>query len=426
MTSSSDLEKMCKSYLTGSCESATISDNRDPRSLFDGFPRSPHPGDNEEAAMLEEVMRNIKAAVLVIDSEHCVRWMNERARQWFGIRETGLRRTCYRTMSLGSTFCAICPTGRAIECGIPVSYRFDLPADRGPRTLDVLAIPSAGGEGGDCVVELIVDRDERGAVGGDNRLISQIEKLAAIGQLAAGVAHELNTPLGTISILSEELRRAVDEPGGELSRELFREYLDDMKEELARCSAIIDDLLGFSKKSVARLERVDVAELIDRTLDLIRRGGTDRGVEIDRHISPGLPPVVTDANRVRQVFFNIVKNAVEAVEDRDGGVVTIEATTGCGTVEVTVRDNGPGMPRHVLDRVFEPFFTTKPVGKGTGLGLSVSYGIIRDLKGSLKVESSEGDGTEVTVSLPLGFDEDRDAAARRGAGNAGLSTANNT
>ncbi len=352
--------------------------------------------------MLEKVFQNINAAALLIDSEHRIQWMNSKAIEWFGMSETGLRRVCYRTMSLGHAFCATCPTGHAIECGVPATYEFTLPSKSHSKNLEVLAIPVDSDNGDDCVLELVIDRGERGSVKvGKNELMAQIDKLAAVGHLAAGVAHELNTPLGTISMICEELGRAIEKEGDKRSlKKISMEYLADMKEEINSCRAIINDLLSFSKSGISNLEEININDFIRKTLDFLGKWSVVGNVKITQIFMPDLPLVTTDGAKFRQALFNIIKNAIEAVEEKADSDIQITTSLNGDSIAVTVKDNGPGMPPNVQERVFEPFFTTKPVGKGTGLGLSVSYGIMRGLNGNITIESDES-GTAVTLSLPL-------------------------
>ncbi len=348
--------------------------------------------------ILKELLQKVDAGVLFIDSEHRIQWMNRKAREWFGSVRIGERRACYRTISFGQGFCTICPTGRAIECGTPTHYEFTLPG-KDPRNLEVLAIPVSH-NGAVRVMELIMDVTKKGIVRiKENELMAQIEKMAAIGQLAAGVAHELNTPLGTISIISEELNRAMDKLNDkEIPKKVFKEYISDMQGEITRCKTIIEDLLGFSKRVIHHFVQTDINILVSKTIEFIEKGNISKKVTIEKSLTPSLPLVTTDPDRFRQVVLNVIKNAVEAVEK--GGRVEVSTRMDACYVCVHIKDNGPGIPQEHLKRVFEPFFTTKPVGKGTGLGLSVSYGIMRDLKGEIRLQSRVGRGTEVTLLLP--------------------------
>src|SRR3989304_1453055 len=297
---------------------------------------------------IEDILDGLDAPVLYIYCSHRIQLMNQRAEVWFG-PGVGRRRAGDRGARRGAEFCQICPTGRAIELTAPAHYEFSLEIEGAPRKLEVIAVPVLDRESRPgSVLELIMDVTGRGLIKiKHEELMEKVEKMAAIGQLAAGIAHELNTPLGTISLLSPDMK-------------------------------------GLGPK----------------TLELLKKGKYGEQVEIRPSFDPSLRPIETDPDRFRQVLFNILKNAIEALEDNGNGRIDISTSVADGFVSGTVEDNGPGIPRGLIKRVFEPFFTTKPVGKGTGLGLSVSYGIMRDLKGEIRIESSPGQ-TRVELSLPV-------------------------
>ena len=349
---------------------------------------------------IEDILDSLDAAVLYLDCSHRIQWMNRRAALLFG-PGVGRRRACYRVAQHGTEFCHICPTGRAIELAAPTHYEFSFEAEGAPKDLEVIAIPVLDNESRPgSVLEIIMDVTGKGLIKiKHEELMEKVEKMAAIGQLAAGIAHELNTPLGTISILSAEIERAIKEPES-VTGEIVREYLSDMRGEIERCKGIINDLLGFSKSGFVRKEPVDMNSLVLKTIELLRKGKYGEAIEIRPSLDLSLPQVETDPDRFRQVLFNILKNALDALEGSGRGRIDISTSAANGFVNVTVEDNGPGIPRELMKRVFEPFFTTKPVGKGTGLGLSVSYGIMRDLKGEIRIESTPGQ-TRVELLLPV-------------------------
>lgn len=230
--------------------------------------------------------------------------------------------------------------------------------------------------------------------------MAQIEKMAALGQLAAGVAHELNTPLGTLSIISDELGRILQSSTKTIPKRLFRDYIQDMRGEIERCRSIIQDLLGFSRQGLYQLVKTDINQLVSKTVEFIQKGEKKYNIRIVKRLDPELPQVMTDRDRFRQVVFNVIKNAIEAI-DREDGLIEVSTKKEDCCVHVVIKDNGCGIPEENIKKVFEPFFTTKPVGCGTGLGLSVSYGIMRDLKGEIRLKSRVGEGTEVTLILPI-------------------------
>ncbi|OGP16287.1 MAG: hypothetical protein A2V21_312130 [Deltaproteobacteria bacterium GWC2_55_46] len=345
---------------------------------------------------------NLPIAFFMIDSEHRVRWMNHKAREWFAANKAGERRQCYRTQVFGSGFCNICPTARAIENGTVVRYEFSTLTSEGQKKYEVTAIPLPGSTGSPSdVVEMVMDVTKRPVVVQEDDLMAQLEKMAAIGQLAAGVAHELNTPLGTISLISKEIERSLSELHGKREqREAIHEYLADMNGEIARCRMINQDLLDFSQKGMICLMETDLNTLVSKTVEFIIKGAR-QSVTITRALSAGLPTLMTDPYRFRQVLLNLIKNAVEAVDEN--GQVEVATYVQDNFACVSISDNGPGITEANLKRIFEPFFTTKPIGKGTGLGLSVSYGILMDLKGEIVIKSKPGKGTRVLIQLPIDY-----------------------
>ena len=351
--------------------------------------------------MLDEV----DCAVLFTDGEHRVRWMNRRARQWFAGLGVGKRRVCYRTMKFGQGFCTICPTGRTIDHGIPTHYEFSIPMGDKQRNLEVLAIPVGGQKGRTMVMELVMDVTKgRPLRIKEEAMMAQIEKMAALGQLAAGVAHELNTPLGTLSIISDELARLLEPSARQsLSKQLLRDYIQDMRGEIERCRNIIQDLLGFSRQGLYQFTETDINQLVAKVVEFVKKAEKRYSITIIERLAPELPLVMTDRDRLKQVVFNVMKNAIEAI-DKDDGVIEVSTALEDCSVVIAVKDNGCGISEENIKKVFEPFFTTKPVGCGTGLGLSVSYGIMRDLKGEIRIKSKEGRGTEVLLVLPASFE----------------------
>ena len=224
------------------------------------------------------------------------------------------------------------------------------------------------------------------------QLRAESEKLAAVGRLAAGVAHEINNPLTGVLTFSHLVREKED------LDEQAKEDLDLIIHETTRVSEIVQGLLEFARERPAVKEPLDVNDVVRLTIQLLGNQEAFHDVTVTGELEEGLPRVDADMNQIQQVLVNLSLNACEAMHD--GGTLTISTSVQDGKVSVTVADTGCGITREHLDQIFEPFFTTKPVGKGTGLGLSVSYGIIRQHGGRLKVESEVGRGTTFTMVLP--------------------------
>jgi two-component system NtrC family sensor kinase len=219
------------------------------------------------------------------------------------------------------------------------------------------------------------------------------EKLASLGELVAGIAHEINNPLTGILVFSTLMR---DKPGLDPA---FRRDLQTVVQETERCARIVRGLLEFSRESIPRKEWVDLHEIVERALGLIEHQAFFQDVQVSRFFAPEMPPVQIDGHQIEQVFVNILVNAGHAMNGR--GKLEIATVLGESFVAIHFGDNGCGIPKENLARVFDPFFTTKE-SEGTGLGLSVSYGIVENHGGEISVSSTVGEGTVFTVRLPLG------------------------
>jgi signal transduction histidine kinase len=224
----------------------------------------------------------------------------------------------------------------------------------------------------------------------------QSEKLAGIGTLAAGIAHEVSSPLFGIMGLAEAIT-------DEEKLDLCHEYARDIVEYSRTIRDIVKELSSYSRASSAEyLTTVELARVIEDAVRLVERSADCRGVTISVDVAPQTF-VQARTSEVQQVFVNLVKNAVEAIEDRDVGTgkVTVRAGTRDGRVWATVEDTGAGIPNDRLNLVFDPFYTTKAPGKGTGLGLNIVYRIMAKHRGQVMVESTVGKGTRFTLSFPI-------------------------
>jgi two-component system NtrC family sensor kinase len=224
-------------------------------------------------------------------------------------------------------------------------------------------------------------------------------KLASIGRLAAGVAHEINNPL---AIINEKAGLVLDlvavGPDSEHQQRLVA-AVDSILRSVGRCKKVTHRLLGFARHMDVHNEPIDLENLLKEVLGFLEKEAEYRNLVVGFQVEEDLPMVNSDRGQLQQVFLNILNNAFAAVSE--GGEIRIEiAREGADRVAVTVADNGVGIPQEHLERIFEPFFTTKQ-GSGTGLGLSITYGIVKKLDGEIRVDSSAGEGTRFTVSLPV-------------------------
>jgi signal transduction histidine kinase len=225
----------------------------------------------------------------------------------------------------------------------------------------------------------------------------QSAKLASLGELASGVAHELNQPLQAIMGFSQELGHI------EKLSPVGTEYVEDIVSASKKMAEIIKSLRTFARDSGQELHATSVAHAIEESTRLLRHSLLQAGVELELSIEPELPLTRANPIQLEQVFVNLISNAKDAFES--SGVtspkIAIEARSFGDEIRVRVRDNGCGMPPEVRNRIFDPFFTTKPVGKGTGLGLSIAHGILSRAQARISVESRPGDGTEFTIFFPI-------------------------
>jgi two-component system NtrC family sensor kinase len=240
------------------------------------------------------------------------------------------------------------------------------------------------GESFNRMVETLVETQQK--------LVHQ-EKLASVGQLAAGVAHEINNPLGSILLLSDVMYKETQE------RDSHREDLEMIIKETTRCKNIVSDLLNFSRQQQVLAQQTDLHDLMEKTIQETEIRPAFEGVQIIRQFSPDLPIIQADPDQLQQVFTNLLNNAAEAMEG--GGTITLTTrSVDSQWVEIKISDTGIGISEENLGKLFTPFFTTKALGKGTGLGLSIVYGIIKMHRGQIHVSSQVGVGTTFTITLP--------------------------
>jgi two-component system, NtrC family, sensor kinase len=232
--------------------------------------------------------------------------------------------------------------------------------------------------------------------------IMQSEKLAAIGQLAAGVMHEINNPLATISACVAAISGRVDDLV-EKERTAVAEYLEIIDKEVDRCTRIVDGLLDFSRPKGKAKGRVALNAVVEETLFLLKHHQRFKRLTLVRELDASIPPAIGNAEQLTQVLMALMLNAVDAMDDRRGQLTvrTGRHPNHLDEVVVEIEDNGVGIPRADQSKIFEPFYTTKPPGRGTGLGLSICYGIVEDHRGRIEVDSQPGRGSIFRVYLPV-------------------------
>jgi two-component system NtrC family sensor kinase len=242
-----------------------------------------------------------------------------------------------------------------------------------------------------------------------NNQLMQASKLASIGELSAGVAHEINNPVAIImterQLLLDQFQQTMMED--QAFKNQFLSSMDQIALQSQRCKRITHNLLRFSRRTRSMIESIDLNRFVAEVVDLMERETKTSGIRLLTDLDPDLPTIQSDSSQLQQVFLNLITNAVDAHEGKPYGSIRISTRYDADTqgIFLSIADTGTGIdPKH-MDRIFDPFFTTKPVGKGTGLGLSICYSIIRQLKGNITVKSEPGEGTEFIIFLPLTLSE---------------------
>ena len=273
--------------------------------------------------------------------------------------------------------------------------------DGTPFYVNVYAIQSKGRGYG--IVAVTVDITE--SLAKESQLI-QASKMSTLGEMASGVAHELNQPLSAMQIGTDFISGVVEHEGkGSEDLPLVTQH---MKEQIDRAVRIINHLREFGRKADIKKEKVYINQPIEGAFTLLSQQLKLRRIKVVLDLNDDLPPIMGDMNRLEQVFINLVINARNAMEEKKKqflereteNILTIKSFQEDGQVVVTVTDTGTGIPDNMKDKIFEPFFTTRQVGKGTGLGLSISYGIVKDYGGTIEVESEVGKGTSFKITFP--------------------------
>lgn len=236
----------------------------------------------------------------------------------------------------------------------------------------------------------------------------QASKMATLGEMATGVAHELNQPLSVMKTASSFLIKKIDK-GEPVEEEILRTLASEIDSHVDRASNIISHMREFGRKADVEKQTVEVNEALRKALQIFQQQLKLREIEVVLALQENLPPVLADPNRLEQVFVNLLINARDAIEDKwasrdrrgESKKIFLKTFLAGEKIRIEVQDTGDGIPAAVKDRIFEPFFTTKKTGKGTGLGLSISYGIVQDYDGYIRVESEEGKGATFVVQFPV-------------------------
>jgi two-component system NtrC family sensor kinase len=227
--------------------------------------------------------------------------------------------------------------------------------------------------------------------------------MAALGKMAAGIAHEINNPLAVIAEKAgwiKDLLKMEDIPKSKNFQE-FADAVGKIESHTNRAKTVTHRLLGFARRMEPISERVSINSVLDESIDFLENEARYRNIDIQVDYSPDLPLLLSDPAQLQQVFLNIINNAIDAIGKNGEIIIRTQYRAKNQEISIEIADNGPGIAKEMINKIFDPFFTTKEVGKGTGLGLSISYGIIEKLGGRILVASEEGKGSTFTIYLPV-------------------------
>jgi two-component system NtrC family sensor kinase len=338
-----------------------------------------------------------------------------------GVLYTGILEAKYRDMMMKAVLIFLAVTAIGMVIAFFVSFRLGQSIIRRIRVLNQATEAIASGDldyqlppgrssGFDMLDEAfnnmarsLKDRDER--LQKAFQRITVTERLASLGQMAAGVAHEINNPLGGILLYSNLVLEEMD------PTDQSRQNMEKIIYQTERCKKIVQSLLDFARTPSGDLSRLDVNHVILTSLNLVKDQSIFHGIEVKTELADDLPPVMGDLSRLEEVFLNLFINATDAMCGR--GTLTITSRlSSSGVVKIAISDTGKGIDKAYLPHIFEPFFTTKDPGQGTGLGLSITYGIIQKHGGFIDVVSEPGTGTTFTITLPRANDQDTDSTLK--------------
>ena len=353
----------------------------------------------------QDTFDTITDLIYVIDSDFRILRVNKAFAAYCGQEPRQLiGRRCREVLHENGAVPTACPHAESMRTnGLVQREMADFRKD---RIFLVTAFPFTSAKGGG-VASIIIARDVTKEREKETRLLMS-DRLAALGQMASGVAHEINNPLAAVLGCAEGLLTRIGkdryDPG------FFSEYLGIIKEEVGRCRTITTDMLSFVRTTSYEPRLLDIGDVLRKTLEIVGIQGRMGNMEVTERYEENMPQVFGSAGELRQVFLALITNALDAMNEQGG--ITIETWSGSGNAFVRISDTGPGIAPENQSRIFAPFFTTKSETGGTGLGLSIVHKIVSNHHGDISVASEPGKGTSFTITLPLS-DPERDAVKER-------------
>jgi two-component system, NtrC family, sensor kinase len=338
----------------------------------------------------ENIVESMNVGVLAVDFSGAVESWNTQLEGLVGVP---------RQEAVGRQLEEVLPSdlmaeiaARSADERVSSLYKFPMRSRDGRNLVVNVSMAPLVGKSGNRIGRLILFDDVTQRMRLEEQVF-QNEKLTSLGLLAAGVAHEVNTPLAVISNYIQMLAKQL--PAGDPRQQLIEKVV----KQTFRASEIVNNLLNFSRTGAADFTEVNLNSVVEEVLTLVAHPFRTGQVQVTRNLQQELPAVLGSNNKLQQVFLNLFLNARDAMPS--GGMVEIRTAAHNGSVEVEIIDSGSGISREDLNRIFDPFFTTKSSGRGTGLGLSISYGIVKEHAGKVDVRSAPGKGTSFRLEFPV-------------------------
>lgn len=342
----------------------------------------------DSKAKYQAIVEGFDGFIYICNDKNSIEFMNERLIEQVGYSAIGEK--CYKVLHGFENICPWCHNKRREDKEI---IRGELNSPENNRWYYVVSTPIRNQDGTVSYMMMLQDITDKKE--NEVRLLMS-EKLAALGQMASGIAHELNNPLATISACTEGLLSRIRR--GHVDKELFESYLQIMNEEIIRSKGITTNMLSFVRKTGSDKKDSDVNEMLDKTIELIGFQGRLKNIEVIKNYS-GRFFVKVNEGEMRQVLLSLIVNALDSMEDK--GTLTLETGSEDRTAFLKITDTGPGIPTELVRKIFDPFFTTRSERGGTGLGLSIAKKIIDDFGGSLDVHTGRSQGVTFKIVLPL-------------------------
>ncbi len=343
--------------------------------------------------LLQSVFDGITDQVVLMDKDFRIKMVNRAYTKTYNVdMEEVVGRRCYEIHGSGERSCPDCGLDEVMRTGVRTVQESTCPEPHG--IFQVYCYPILDDQSAvESVIRYVKEITDQRQM---EQKIQQTEKLVAIGQLAAGVAHEINNPLGVILCYVELLKLQL--PDSHQSQK----DLTIIEKQARNCKSTVGDLLHFARRRETKKQPASVNQTLKEVLEMVTEQCRKQGVQRELDLASDLPLLNMDIHKMKQVFLNLLMNARQAMEGREGRLsIRTKYLPGEKLIQVVFRDNGHGIPEYIQDKLFDPFFSTKRTGEGTGLGLSVSYGIVREHGGDISVNSKPGEWAEFTISLPV-------------------------